>query len=1070
MKKFLLLLLTFISPNVFAQNDYFKIKEGSFTHVAGAVMDDAKEHTDADDKPMAVFKISTENINNEERQKLYFTGNRVTEISDKVYKTGQVWIYLTAEDSEYLEIRHPDYGSTRFYFPESLCDFCTYEMVLQYIPLVAESANSKPILFIRTDQTDVDIYIDNINHGIAPNIIKDLSIGIHEIRLEKKGFKTITRTITIYEGENEINESMQLESADKLYEIGNTYYSKGDITKAIDFLSMAAEKGDINAQLRLGEHFFHGGDDINALKWYSIAAEKGNAEAQCILGDFYYNGQFVAKDYKEAAKWYTQSANQGNIYAQYYLANCYYNGIGIQKDHTKAIEWYKKSAETGFVNAQLFLGDYYYNGDDVKRDYEEAVKWYTLAAENGNGIAQYNLAECFYKGKGTDISISDAKYWYCISSSNYNSPYNIKKDAINIINEISSKYEKKSKKQYQLGNNYYFGKNGIAKDYYKAVEYYRKAAEQGFADAQCNLGLCYEAGQGVAKDHAEAMKWYRKAAEQGHAWAQNNLGSCYYNGEGVAKDYAEAVKWYRKAAEQSNEYAQYNLGLCYQQGNGVIKDYVEAVKWYRKAAEQGDEYAQHNLGVCYLYGYGVDKDLKKAKELFQESLNKGIEESKEKLEEIEEHERIEFAHNQKIIGDNYYNKKEYKTAIVYYRQAAELGNADAQNRLGICYFNGDGINQDYEEAIKLFRASATQDNKFGQYNLAYCYQHAYGVNKDLKKAKEIYQKAIDNGHENAKERIKEIENEEKDSYEDMQFNFGLKYDRDGDYIMAVEYYRIAAELGHSGAQNNLALCYKHGYGVTKDDTEAAKWLHKAAEQESTAAQMNLGNCYYYGEGVAKDYAEAVKWYRKAAEQGDAWAQNKLGNCYYNGEGVAKDYAEAAKWYRKAAEQGHAKAQYNLGLCYQYGNGVAKDLTKAKEWYQKAADNGDEDAKIKLKELSGTQQTNSISKIKVKGGSFKKINGFVMLDKYDHMDDNFMPMALIKISTENISAEQMRKFTFRGNRMTYFDVQFNLGEIHLYLSTAATYIEISHPDYGKTEFRFSERLCDYCGYEMTIVGE
>lgn len=94
----------------------------------------------------------------------------------------------------------------------------------------------------------------------------------------------------------------------------------------------------------------------------------------------------------------------------------------------------------------------------------------------------------------------------------------------------------------------------------------------------------------------------------------------------------------------------------------------------------------------------------------------------------------------------------------------------------------------------------------------------------------------------------------------------------------------------------------------------------------------------------------------------------------------------------------------------------------------------------------------------------------MLDKYDHLDMNNAPMALIKISAENISAEQMRKFTFRGNLATFFDVQFNLGEIHLYLSTAATFIEISHPDYGKTEFRFSETLCDFCAYEMTIVGE
>ncbi|MBQ4314147.1 MAG: sel1 repeat family protein, partial [Lentisphaeria bacterium] len=50
--------------------------------------------------------------------------------------------------------------------------------------------------------------------------------------------------------------------------------------------------------------------------------------------------------------------------------------------------------------------------------------------------------------------------------------------------------------------------------------------------------------------------WYRKAAEQGHATAQYNLGLCYYLGQGVTKDLAEAVKWLRKSAEQGYKDAQ----------------------------------------------------------------------------------------------------------------------------------------------------------------------------------------------------------------------------------------------------------------------------------------------------------------------------------------------------------------------------------------------------------------------------------------------------------------------------------------------------------------------------------
>ena len=59
------------------------------------------------------------------------------------------------------------------------------------------------------------------------------------------------------------------------------------------------------------------------------------------------------------------------------------------------------------------------------------------------------------------------------------------------------------------------------------------------------------------------MKWCRKAAEQGVAVAQFNLGDFYYEGEGVEQSYTEAVIWYRKAAEQGDADAQISLGECY---------------------------------------------------------------------------------------------------------------------------------------------------------------------------------------------------------------------------------------------------------------------------------------------------------------------------------------------------------------------------------------------------------------------------------------------------------------------------------------------------------------------------
>ena len=62
----------------------------------------------------------------------------------------------------------------------------------------------------------------------------------------------------------------------------------------------------------------------------------------------------------------------------------------------------------------------------------------------------------------------------------------------------------------------------------------------------------YKNGRGVARDDKAAVKWSRKAAEQGVATAQANLGAMYLLGRGVAQDNKKAVEWLTKAAEQGN--------------------------------------------------------------------------------------------------------------------------------------------------------------------------------------------------------------------------------------------------------------------------------------------------------------------------------------------------------------------------------------------------------------------------------------------------------------------------------------------------------------------------------------
>ena len=178
--------------------------------------------------------------------------------------------------------------------------------------------------------------------------------------------------------------------------------------------------------------------------------------------------------------------------------------------------------------------------------------------------------------------------------------------------------------QCSLGVRYRYGIDGTAQDPAKAVEWFRKAADQEHAEAQYELGKCYAEGVGVDQDPAEAVAWFRKAAEQGDAEAECELGRRYAEGADVDPDPAEAVAWFRKAANRGYAEAQYELGKCYAEGVGVDQDPAEAVAWYREAADRGDMMAQFALGLCYAEGFGVEKDNDEAVYLLQDSIDQGF--------------------------------------------------------------------------------------------------------------------------------------------------------------------------------------------------------------------------------------------------------------------------------------------------------------------------------------------------------------------------------------------------------------------------------------------------------------
>ena len=165
----------------------------------------------------------------------------------------------------------------------------------------------------------------------------------------------------------------------------------------------------------------------------------------------------------------------------------------------------------------------------------------------------------------------------------------------------------------------------------QSVLWYRRAAEQGYAKAQNNLGMAYITGKGVTINDEQGVKWLVKAAEQGHPKAQNNLSVLYSKGIGVAKDPKIAAQWCKKAAEQGDPAAQTNFAIDCRYGKGVEKDEKEALRWFQKAADQGFDNAQYELGEMYEYGIGTNRDKETALNWYRKAAEQQLPAAVDKL-------------------------------------------------------------------------------------------------------------------------------------------------------------------------------------------------------------------------------------------------------------------------------------------------------------------------------------------------------------------------------------------------------------------------------------------------------
>ncbi len=154
------------------------------------------------------------------------------------------------------------------------------------------------------------------------------------------------------------------------------------------------------------------------------------------------------------------------------------------------------------------------------------------------------------------------------------------------------------------------------------------------AFAEYKVAVAY-ARKNTEKADREMIRWYTRAAENGHAVSQFNLGNIYYAGRGVQQDYKMAADWYEMAARQGVARAQDNLGLMYLYGRGRFVDTELAVYWFHQAALQGYAPAQYKLAMHLETGVGIEADLQEAMYWYQRAESQGDINAKKAISRIE---------------------------------------------------------------------------------------------------------------------------------------------------------------------------------------------------------------------------------------------------------------------------------------------------------------------------------------------------------------------------------------------------------------------------------------------------
>lgn len=147
--------------------------------------------------------------------------------------------------------------------------------------------------------------------------------------------------------------------------------------------------------------------------------------------------------------------------------------------------------------------------------------------------------------------------------------------------------------------------------------------------------------------------------------------------------------------------------------------------------------------------------------------------------------------------------KDESLALENYIHAAELGHAEARNKVWIMYRDGHGVEQSYSKAFEWLYKNAIEGVPGSQTALCDMWYDGQGVEKNYYNAKDWYRKAVIQGRDR------------------------------GQYMLGYMYY--------------------YGQGVNKNMALAREWMGKAVQQDMQKQKNSNRTSILLGQSVAPFY-------------------------------------------------------------------------------------------------------------------------------------------------------------------------------------------------------------------------